>query len=129
MTSIEPRRTSLRKLCIVGLVCLSIASCSWFQANSARQVGYQRLLYGQIYLIVLAAGFSMPVLAADTMILKQVAPREWELLRDVAIAAMVLGDFNAHPEYWALIAAATLSLILHRFYYRGGAEHERERAA
>ena len=127
MTAIEPRRASVRKICIVGLVCLSIASCSWFQANSARQVGYQRLLYGQIYLIVLAAGFSMPVLAADATILKQVAPREWEILRDLAVVSMVLGDFNAHPEYWVLVAAATLSLILHRVYYRGGIDREHEK--
>lgn len=126
MMSTEPRRASFRKIFMVGLVCLSIASCSWFQGHGARYVGHQRLLYGQIYLIVLAAGFSMPVLAANAMVLKQLAPQEWELVRDLFIIGMVIDNFNAHPETWTLIALATLSLILHRYYYRGGIDRVRD---
>jgi hypothetical protein len=38
----------------------------------------------------------------------------------------VLGDFNIHAENRALIAAATLALILHRVYYRGGIDRVRD---
>lgn len=127
MNSIPSRRVSFRKLFIVGLVCLSIASCAWMQGYGARQIGYQRLLYGQIYLIVLAAGFSMPVLATQAMVLKQVAPREWELIRDAVIIGMVIDNFNKDPLAWALIASATLTLILSRYYFRGGIDREHQK--
>jgi hypothetical protein len=39
----------------------------------------------------------------------------------------VLGDFNIHAENRALIAAATLALIPHRVYYRGGIDRVRDR--
>ena len=128
MTDVMPRRTSLRRLCIVALLCVSIASCTWMQSQHARQVGFQRMLYGQIYLIILAATYSLPVGVDSAMVMQQIAPREWVLLRDATIVAMVISNFNQDPTRWTPLALATLSAILYRYHYRGGidrGEHEK----
>jgi len=125
MTETLPRRASLRRICLVSVLCLSIASCAWMQGNSPRQVGFQRMLYGQLYLIILAAGYSLPVLADRAMVFQQVAPREWALIRNATVIAMVINNFNQDPARWGPAALATMSLILYR-YYRGGSEHEHD---
>lgn len=125
MTEVLPRRASFRRTCLVALLCLSIASCAWMHGHNLRQVGFQRMLFGQIYLIILAAAYSLPVAAENAMVMQQIAPREWALVRDATIVAMVISNFNQDPTRWAPVAMSVLSLILYR-YYRGGGDRDHE---
>jgi len=118
-------RRSLGRMAIVGLLCLSMASCAWFARSPQHAVGYQRALYGQIYLLVLASStLQLPI--TEALIYRQIGPRYWTLVRDQLIRQMVIGDFNTNFALWVVVSSAMLNNILYRQFHRGGLDREHD---
>lgn len=110
---------SIGKFVIVGLLCLSIASCAWMNRGTSNYIGYQRALYGQIYLLIIASStVTLPVTAA--MVYKQIGPRYWDLVRNEIIRRMVIDDFNGNFLLWALVSNSLLVGVIHQQFHRGG---------
>jgi len=118
-------RTSRRRFLIAGLGSLSVASCAWLPAGKPGYVAFQRLLYGQVYLILLASGFTMPVGPENATLFRQTAPQQWYLLQDLALINFVLSDFNKNPMLWAQVSSLVLLQLWRRHRGRAGEAGER----
>lgn len=87
--------------------------------GTSNYIGYQRALYGQIYLLIIASStVTLPVTAA--MVYKQIGPRYWDLVRNEIIRRMVIDDFNGNFLLWALVSNSLLVGVIHQQFHRGG---------
>jgi hypothetical protein len=89
---------SRRELLAGGLMTVGLTGCGG--RYSRARTAYQRELFGQIYAIELASGQVLPIKAENVAFFKQIAPLEWQRVRDQATIDRIVADYNANPGLW-----------------------------
>jgi hypothetical protein len=102
---------SRRKILAISIALVALAGCSGSFANAPVWVAFQRELSGDVYAIELPRGFAIPVAAADAFVFKQLAPVEWDRVRDQAVINQVLADFNANRARWQDLSPSERDLL------------------
>lgn len=113
MTSTIHTRSTRRKILAVSIALIALSGCKGMAAGAPGRIAFQRQLSGQIYAIELSRDFTVPVTAADAAFFKQIAPLEWDRVRDQAVIDRVVTDFNANRAQWQELPPYKRDLLWH----------------
>jgi hypothetical protein len=111
MTSAMSAIALWRKILAALMALIALGGCSGPFANVPVWVAFQRTLSGDVYAIELRRGFTIPVAASDVYVFKQLAPLEWDRVRDQAAIDPVLADFNANRARWQDLSPSERDLL------------------
>lgn len=111
------------------------SGCAFFARDPA-YVAFLGKLFGLEYMMILAAGYTLPIVATQVLIYRRVGYNDWDVLRDTAIIAMLVTGFNGgydEEEYddyydevvWTPISWAVAVMLLRTSLGRfGRGEHD-----